>query len=264
MNYINNLQPVLYLPTIYPGEMFLPINILNIREYYYISNYGRVYSSYHEKFLSLYKDEESGYVHVSLPMKDTRNYKRIRVHRLMMLIFCYFPGCEELVVNHIDGVKYHNWLWNLEWTTYKGNAEHAWEMGLCTPHPCIGEDHGHAKLNNNSVMEICEKLSKGETATSIAKQYDISRSVVTGIKNRTAWRHISCSYDFSNANNRGLDADIVRIICEKLQDGETPTQISNELGINANNIRNIKKGRTFTNISKNYVFPKRSLKGGKD
>ena len=193
---------------------------------------------------------------VSLPMKDTRDYKRIRVHRLMMFIFCYFPGCEELVVNHKDGVKDHNWLWNLEWTTHKENAEHAWEMGLCTPHPCIGEDNGHAKLNNNLVMEICEKISKGETATSIAKQYDISRSVVTGIKNRTIWRHISCSYDFSNANTKGMDEDTARIICERLQNGETPIQISNVLGINADNIRHIRRRETFKNISKDYVFPK--------
>ena len=259
-NDTDNIKQSIVIPNAYHDEIFLPINILNIREYYYISNYGRIYSVCKEKFLSQFK-EDSGYLLVSLPMKNTRNYKRIRVHRLLMLVFCYHEGCEELVVNHKDGVKDHNWLWNLEWSTQKENNRHAWELGLATPHPCIGEDNGRAKLNNKLVEEICERLSRGETAVSISKRYNISRAVVTGIKNGTNWTHISQNYNFSNANHRDLDKDIVKDICARLQKCETPKQIANTLNISESTIRGIKERRTYKNISKDYSFPRYSRTG---
>ena len=58
-------------------------------------------------------------------------------HRLMSYVFKY-PGEDyvDLVVNHKNGVKGDDWLDNLEWVTYQGNAEHAGSLGLtdkCLP-----------------------------------------------------------------------------------------------------------------------------------
>jgi hypothetical protein len=57
-------------------------------------------------------------------------------HRLLCYVFKH-PGVDitSLVVNHINTVKGDDWLDNLEWTTYQGNAEHAGAMGI-TP-KCI-------------------------------------------------------------------------------------------------------------------------------
>lgn len=53
-----------------------------------------------------------------------------KLHRVIMLTFCYFPGCEKFQVNHIDGCKTNNALSNLEWCTGSENAIHAINNGL--------------------------------------------------------------------------------------------------------------------------------------
>lgn len=58
-------------------------------------------------------------------------------HRLLGYVFMH-PGIpiDNLVVNHKNGIKGYDKLYNLEWTTYQGNAEHAGATGLtekCSP-----------------------------------------------------------------------------------------------------------------------------------
>jgi hypothetical protein len=65
---------------------------------------------------------------------DTHTYG---IHRLLGIVFMKPNGCiDELVINHLDANKSNNNLSNLEWTTHKGNVEHAGELGVtskCTP-----------------------------------------------------------------------------------------------------------------------------------
>jgi len=73
-----------------------------------------------------------GYMNVSL-YKDGKQ-KQHKVHRLIAQAFILNPQNKEQV-NHIDGNKQHNVVWNLEWCTCKENINHAVKMGL---HPkCI-------------------------------------------------------------------------------------------------------------------------------
>ena len=63
--------------------------------------------------------------------KDQRQVTK-RLHRYMMESFCYFDGCENYEVNHIDGNKLNNDLSNLEWCTHSENTIHAINNGLKT------------------------------------------------------------------------------------------------------------------------------------
>lgn len=57
-------------------------------------------------------------------------------HRLVALLYCEKKDPSFNVVNHKNGIKGDDHPDNLEWTSYKGNAEHAGEMGLtekCKP-----------------------------------------------------------------------------------------------------------------------------------
>lgn len=61
----------------------------------------------------------------------TINGKPYQHHELVLSCFVEKPDNEQTwIANHIDGVKYHNALDNLEWTTYSGNIIHAYQTGL--------------------------------------------------------------------------------------------------------------------------------------
>lgn len=55
------------------------------------------------------------------------------IHRLKAMTYIPLPEgktFDDVIVNHKDGKKWNNKILNLEWTTYKGNIEHAFENGL--------------------------------------------------------------------------------------------------------------------------------------
>lgn len=94
---------------------------------YQVSNLGRVKSLIHkEKILHQY-NVWSGYLHAVLYRNGIP--KRILVHRLVAGAFIPNPEGNP-TVNHIDGDKHNNCVWNLEWATMGENAHHAYVTGL--------------------------------------------------------------------------------------------------------------------------------------
>lgn len=74
------------------------------------------------------------------PMVSLRihKYKSVSrgVHRILMEVFYPLDNYEGMVVNHKNGIKTDFRFSNLEWVTFKENAEHAGELGLtskCVP-----------------------------------------------------------------------------------------------------------------------------------
>ena len=148
-NLIPNQQliyPIIFFPKCAPDEVYLSIdnrvvkNVIPAR--YFISNYGNIYDCKLNQimpthFNKIYNPDgtNSGYLVTKLAYYIDNNYdklfhKDVYIHRVVMLMFNYIPGCEYLEVNHIDGIKTHNWLSNLEWVTSKQNIDHAIRSGL--------------------------------------------------------------------------------------------------------------------------------------
>lgn len=69
-----------------------------------------------------------GYMSVRLT-DENKESKLELVHRLVLSSFEEKLD-DELIVNHIDGNKTNNNLDNLEWTTYSGNNQHAYDTDL--------------------------------------------------------------------------------------------------------------------------------------
>ena len=134
---------------------------------YQISNLGRVKSlgrkSYSnvclkDKILNPALECKNGYKRVCL-CKDGKE-KRIKVHRLVAQAFIPNPD-NKPIINHKDGNKINNSVENLEWCTYKENAQHAIKTGLIDTEKRISN---MKKIGKRSYKNNCRKI----------KQYDLN------------------------------------------------------------------------------------------
>lgn len=153
---------------------------------YYVTEDGHVWSALSNKFISEHPDK-NGYMKVRLSSKDLPNGKQhaYSVHRLVLENFRPVENMENLQVNHIDGNKSNNSLSNLEWTTCEENIRYAIDNNL------RAQVNGAAKLTEEDVLNIIEKLKNGQTCCSIAKEYGLCRATIEKIYNGTSWKHLT-------------------------------------------------------------------------
>ena len=106
-------------------EVWKPIQ--GYEDYYKISNTGKVLSLRHGKIMKQ-TPNSSGYMRVRL--SDGNGSRAHFVHRLVAVAFVCNQNPEiNTVVNHIDSNYLNNSAGNLEWTTMKGNSQHALKSG---------------------------------------------------------------------------------------------------------------------------------------
>lgn len=174
-----------------------------------VSNYGRVWHKYEHKF-RLPAVDTKGYPFLYLA---TENGDRIRValHRLVMLTFCYYPGCENMLVNHKDGIKLNCFIWNLEWATFSENMIHAHENGLIS---------NKRRYTDEQIHEICRLLELGIlTYPQIAQRLDVDYHLVSSIQCKHSHTDISDQYDLQRRKTTAnLTDDEVRELCKFFED----------------------------------------------
>ena len=86
-----------------------------------------------------------------------------------MITFCFFDGCLNYEVNHIDGNKYNYAPYNLEWSTHAQNMAHAQKY--------IYDN----KLSDNDIIEIIRLYNSNTTIKEIADRFSISTGYVSDI-----------------------------------------------------------------------------------
>ncbi len=112
-------------------------DVIDYEGLYKVSNIGRVRSV--ERYVKQHRGQQlkkgkilklgidrGGYVTVKLS-KDNKG-RRPTVHRLVSQAFITNPD-NKPEVNHIDGNKSNNHVYNLEWCTRSENMKHCWNIG---------------------------------------------------------------------------------------------------------------------------------------
>lgn len=159
----------------------------NICDYYLIDRDCNIYSLYYGRFLETIINE-SGYHLVNLNTKDGRRVQR-RIHRIGMMTFCYFPGCEELQVDHKDGNKNNNNISNLEWVTGKENVNRAINLGLRSS--WSSQNNPTAKLTDNQVLDIVNMVINKVPDKLIFEKYpNINISLLDNIVYGKTWNSL--------------------------------------------------------------------------
>lgn len=121
----------------------------------------------------------NGYLHVTIG-------KVKNIHRLVAKTF--IPNPHNLPqVNHKDGNKENNCVWNLEWVNHQANMQHASKNGLASGGSMPGESNPNATLTREIILKI---RSSKEPLSVQAKRYNVSKTLISLIKRRKAWKHI--------------------------------------------------------------------------
>lgn len=250
-----------FIPVEDETEVFLPVTddmVPGVKDIYSVSNYGRVYSSASGKFIGSH--DEDGYIRSDL-IKNDKSKIRKGNHTLMMLAFRpidnYNPNKD--IPNHLDGIKDHNTLDNLEWTDTRGNSLHAIDTGL---HKMNGEDNPNNKLSRKDVEEICKLIETGQYYdTEIANMYGVSYTNISDIHKGKIWKDVSKDYDMTVKKYKSLTPEKAREICELLSTGEyTISEISKKVGVSEPSVSGIKNGSSWREISKDYDLTKVKVK----
>jgi hypothetical protein len=105
----------------------------------------------------------------------------------------YLPNPLNLPqVNHIDGVKAHNWVEcekhpvsNLEWSSKSHNEKHAFGTGLKSNR---GTSNGNSKLTPADIVKIRE--APADNLAALAQSLKVSRKTISDIRAHKTWSHV--------------------------------------------------------------------------
>lgn len=144
----------------YPDEIWKDIDGFDGQ--YQVSNYGNVqhrvggerYGGY--TYLMMRPVDSKGYRSIGL-YRNPWKIEKYQVHRLVALAFIPNPE-NKPDVNHIDGVRHHNFVSNLEWATPKENSEHAVRTGLISQTQVRQAQYSNRM--KNAVRIYCPELHK--------------------------------------------------------------------------------------------------------
>lgn len=166
-------------------------DVIGYEGYYQISNLGNVKGLKRNKIKSPTLNSW-GYQVVSLTKPNTK-LKNVLVHRLVAMAFINNLENKEQV-NHIDGNKTNNCVYNLEWCNQSENMQHAFKLGLnINPY---GEKHNRSVINEEIYLKCVELREQGLTYAKIAehvcKEYNIKigRTSINAALLGQTWSHI--------------------------------------------------------------------------
>lgn len=193
----------------------------------------------------------TGYKKINLVNKD-KVRKTLSVHRLVAETFIPNPE-NKPQVNHIDGNKENNHVSNLEWVTIEENARHALDNELRIPKR--GEDHPMSKIDEETALEIINKMSIGYCNGDIAKEYNLHERYVSLIRHKKRWGELWDKLDItlpkSNKQREKGITSMSKIPLEKqiqiIEELETSTnkEVAEKYNLDPSVMSRVRSGKTW-------------------
>lgn len=135
----------------------------------------------HRKYQKLKQmTTKDGYLCVTLYDQEG-NGRKIFVHKIIAELFVPNPN-NYYIVRFKDNDKSHCQADNLKW-------EKLIQSGVDTRTKLLGEDHGNAKITNELAREI-KQNGKYDTYTNMARDYGVSKAILSQILTGRTWKHI--------------------------------------------------------------------------
>ena len=182
------------LTTVFEGVTYTEEweDIVGFEGKYQISTFGRLKSLKREsgnnknKYDLIVKQSINKWGYLECHLTNDKVFMR-RTNRLVA--FAFIPNPENKPqVNHKDGVKINNCIWNLEWMTRSENDLHAHRIGLKNQ---TGDNNNGRKLNSTQVVEMRKLHATGNyKLKELSDIYKVVESHVWLIVNNGIWKSL--------------------------------------------------------------------------
>ena len=179
----------LYIPGVIPGA-------------YSISNFGRIRANFANtrhgpNTILVATPNAKGYLQINLRSIYGTNIC-CKIARLVLLHFAFIPNCQYYEVDHIDGNKLNNTIWNLEWVTPQENTHRAIINGL-RPISCnanedsvlLTDEEAYELFNNAIDYRYCENFTAIED---LAHRYGVTTRYVCNLVDGKIRPYIASRY----------------------------------------------------------------------
>ena len=174
------------------AEGFKLIDLDDVKKnMYYISEDGKIYSTFLNDFLKP-RHDKNGYLELGLSTGRSKQRKLWKVHQLVAKVYLGNPPeyMKDPTVDHINGNIFDNNYRNLRWMERGINSSIRRNKG-------VGEQNHEAKLTEEQVIEICELLIQNEKSLKeMADLYNVDKSTISNIKRKKSWKHLTKFYNF--------------------------------------------------------------------
>lgn len=142
------------------------------------------------------------------------------VHRAVAEAFIPNPNRYQ-IVNHLDGNKFNDVVWNLEWANASMNTEHAYLRGLTTS----------TRYDEAQIRSVCKLISEGVPQVQISYITGVDRKVISDIYRGRRWANIASQYVMPSKKWNKETKDYV---CESIIAGKKGKEIFDSIGIEYN------------------------------
>lgn len=202
-----------------------------IPERYMVSNCGRVYDRVFNHYVDFIPDQEGYPSFIVNYYIDTYNIGSIaiRVCDAVLRTFDLIPEYKETTIRHLDGNKNHFSENNLEW---------------------FDPD----SLPNHLVETICSRLQSGGAIKHLVEAFDIPKYVIEDIRDGKRYTHVRRKYKIEKKKMNVLLPAQVRLICDMLSKKQDVNDIAEMVHCPVKLVNNIRAGKAYTRISKDYDF----------
>ncbi len=215
-------------------------------EDYYVTKSGKIFSTLTNKELKYDRSCKGGYCKVTLSDRRLGRPVHILVHRIVATQF--IPNPYNLPeVNHKDGNKNNNSIYNLEWCTAEYNRRHAKNAGLYK----VEEDSPRAKLTKEQVIQIYKDWETCKYKTTLAKKYNVSDALIGEIIRGVRWsstykEYYGKSSEYKKPKRKKLDlSTIKKILFLYFVKKKNNMEIEKTLGVTNGYISKIVRGIVY-------------------